>query len=278
VAGPLPYFKFWQKDYLSSASLRRLSLAGHGLLLLLQLYQWEEGYLPDDDEALRRMVGADRREFGPAWKEVRSMFEADESCRLVYRPLAIQREETLGKVGRLTENGAKGGKPRGSSTLKAGDNPKVIESKSNLKGIPEPEPNTDIALSPLGVSTPGDAVPPGEKRVVFDREKFSAWFVGFRALYPQRKGNYGWPKAEAKLEALFRQGLSGKRVMDGLKRFKAHVEAEGKTGSPFVPMASTWVNAKGWDDEYPVVLRVESGGKPDPSRTITDAERERMMR
>lgn len=122
----------------------------------------------------------------------------------------------------------------------------------------------------------------GAKGRGFSPEKFYAWFEDvFKKAYPKRKGGYEWPMAKKKLEALFRaKALHPDCVIEGAKRYSAAMVRDGKFGTELVKQASTWVEKRGWEDDYGddgPVAGIPATPKT-PTRTLTAEERERMDR
>lgn len=287
MAGPLPYFKHWQKEYLASATLRRLSLAGHGLLFLLQNYQWEEGYLPDDPEALRRMVGADKKEFDSAWKEVRGLLVADDNCGLIYQPLDDQRKETLDKceANRNRKGRAAGGRPRDvvdGTRTEPGRNQMVPSDGTRTEH--KPEPDTDKPKEETLSDTDNARDLEGEDAAIDAERRFQVFFSWFKANYPKRgpNGIYKWTETERTLRRLVDSGETTTGVIGrGLVAYKPVAESSKDANSDYIPTPVKWLTQGMYLEDYPVILKVEDGGKA-PKLTSEEtaeairAERKRM--
>lgn len=65
-------------------------------------------------------------------------------------------------------------------------------------------------------------------------------FEALKAAYPQRTGGQEWPKARRALNARLREGETIAEILAGTKRYAAHVEAKGDTGSRYVKQAATF--------------------------------------
>lgn len=86
----------------------------------------------------------------------------------------------------------------------------------------------------------------GEQRKRAKTQKQDELFVRFWAAYPKKRSKGQAEKAWAKLqpdEQLFRA------IMDGLERAKTSADWQ-KDGGQYIPYPATWLNAKGWEDEY----------------------------
>jgi uncharacterized protein YdaU (DUF1376 family) len=185
--GPLPYMKFWQKEYLASSDTRRLSLAAKGCLFDMLMFQWEDGRLPADPAALARMVGSDRTEFCSVWPEIEGMFEPAGDGWIRHPKLHAEREEAIALVAQNKENGRRGGRPpkdeanpspnrkesetkptgfdsvnrkesEGKAKAKRTPNRNETERLTETKGIPEPytdnPPSANADAPPTGEQLP----------------------------------------------------------------------------------------------------------------------------
>ena len=139
MSSPLPYLQFFHKEYLSSSSVRRMSLAARGLYMDLLCFQWEDGWIPDDARAIARMTGATPEEIDAEWLTVRAQFDVFEPGKLRQSRMNADREDALAIIERNRVNGAKGGRPSNSV------NPNETQTKAN----PEPYTEPDINTPPL---------------------------------------------------------------------------------------------------------------------------------
>jgi hypothetical protein len=136
-----------------------------------------------------------------------------------------------------------------------------------LSPSPSPSPSKDIyicapdgaraytAPSPGGSVEASDEVAatledkPAEKsgpRSPFTSKRQEQLFDEFWAQYPKKRSKGRAERVWAKIkpdEQLF------KAILDGLDRAKTSVEWQ-KDGGQYIPYPSTWLNAKGWEDEY----------------------------
>jgi len=117
------------------------------------------------------------------------------------------------------------------------------------------------------------ATPDGDKlleksgpRSPFKSKRQEQLFDEFWAQYPKKRSKGQAERAWVKIkpdEQLF------KAILDGLERAKTSVEWQ-KDGGQYIPYPSTWLNAKGWEDEYKTTAEVNSnaqhrGCTPKPS-------------
>ena len=158
MSSPLPYLQFFHKEYLSSSSVRRMSLAARGLYMDLLCFQWEDGWIPDDARAIARMTGATPEEIDAEWLTVRAQFDVFEPGKLRQSRMNADREDALAIIERNRVNGAKGGRPSNSVTpnetqTKAKENPPVNS------GLTQTKPPGSISVNPNETQTKANPEP-----------------------------------------------------------------------------------------------------------------------
>lgn len=67
------------------------------------------------------------------------------------------------------------------------------------------------------------------------------WFDDFKAIYPRRSGDQGWPKALRAAHARIAEGHDFREFLDGARRYAAYVDAKGDAGTEFVKQAATFL-------------------------------------
>lgn len=95
-------------------------------------------------------------------------------------------------------------------------------------------------------ATPDDKPSESGPRSPFTSKRQEQLFDEFWAEYPKKRSKGQAEKTWVKLkpdEQLF------EAIMTGLKRAKTSVDW-AKNGGQYIPYPSTWLNAKGWEDEY----------------------------
>ena len=103
-------------------------------------------------------------------------------------------------------------------------------------------------------ATLDDKPPESRPRSPFTSKRQEQLFDEFWAEYPKKRSKGQAEKTWVKIkpdEQLF------EAIMTGLKRAKTSVDWT-KNGGQYIPYPSTWLNAKGWEDEY---KEVSSSGK-----------------
>lgn len=134
------------------------------------------------------------------------------------------------------------------------------------------------------VKTPLENEGAGEKlnkpRPPFTSKKQEQLFDQFWQLYPRKKNKGQAERVWAKLrpnDELFAS------IMAGLERAKASYDWQ-KEGGKYIPYPATWLNAKGWEDEYTPVEEVNRANgtyrqsfiKPGATKSLDEARRNRF--
>lgn len=109
----LPWFPLWVADFQQSRHVRLMPLEAVGLYTLMLCAQWDGGDLPDDPEAVARIIGRDVAEVEAAWPYVRPCFELN-GTGIVNPRLETERRRQATKRARLSAAGKRGAKLRWS--------------------------------------------------------------------------------------------------------------------------------------------------------------------
>ncbi|WP_145793665.1 amidohydrolase [Bradyrhizobium yuanmingense] len=67
-------------------------------------------------------------------------------------------------------------------------------------------------------------------------------FENLRRVYPRRKGNYGWAKAEKKFNSLVKTGVDPKAILAAARQLAETLRS--KIGTEYVPMPASWLNSE----------------------------------
>lgn len=81
---------------------------------------------------------------------------------------------------------------------------------------------------------------------------FDLWFPIFWNNVPKREGNQPRSNAERSFKAQLRKGVKGRDMVEGISRYAKYCRSRDKIGTPYVQMAATWLNQKGWLNEWTV--------------------------
>ena len=106
---PLPYYKWYFRDYRANRKVQRLSYIARGLYRELLDEQWDKGYIPDDLEELADICGCPKQVLEAEWQMLSKCFEELEPGKLVNRRLERERTENDKKRVNLSLAGKKGG-------------------------------------------------------------------------------------------------------------------------------------------------------------------------
>jgi uncharacterized protein YdaU (DUF1376 family) len=156
MANKPPAFQFYVKDWLSSSTVRSMSLAARGAYIDLLAFAWQSqpfATLPNDPAQLRRLVGADSAEWADIWPQISECFEVEDG-HLVNRRLQDEGRKREEFIKKQQANGAKGGRPSKNLGLCSG----FPKSEANI------EARESFAVSSIQSSTDtGTATVTGEQ-------------------------------------------------------------------------------------------------------------------
>lgn len=120
-----------------------------------------------------------------------------------------------------------GGKSNESSTTK-------VASENN-------QGDKHLALTPdSGLLTPS-SLTPDSLNPSASATPTAGWFDDFKAIYPKRSGDQGWPKALRAGNARIAEGHTTEDFLSGARRYAAYCEATENTGSSYVKQAATFL-------------------------------------
>lgn len=114
-----------------------------------------------------------------------------------------------------------------------------------------PSPQTPIPpLTPQ--TTDADAsvfrAPSGSKA---EKGEAEAEFTALAKAYPRRKGGNPLKPARVKFDAALRRGVPAATILAAARSFAAECAGDGRAGTEFVPMLSTWLNQERWQQIEP---------------------------
>lgn len=139
----------------------------------------------------------------------------------------------------------------------------VTETLQNSYTPPDGPPSPQTPIPPLTPqTTDADAsvfrAPPGSKA---DKVAAEAEFTALAKAYPRRKGGNPLKPARAKFDAAVRRGVPAATILAAARSFAAECAGDGRAGTEFVPMLSTWLNQERWQ-------QIEPETSPDPPPPI----------
>jgi len=110
VKDPLRYFPFDANSFLNDEKVAKMNAAERGLYICLMCWQWHEGSVPDDPDALAPLLRLKGTEVKRAWPIVRERFTPRNDGRLINRRLEVARDEAIGRYEKAKASGQRGGR------------------------------------------------------------------------------------------------------------------------------------------------------------------------
>lgn len=109
--GKAPAFQFFTKEYLASSRTRRMSAAERGIYVEMLVWQWEDGFVPDDPLAFARVASLDPGDVKAAWPVVRKCF-TEKDGELRNKRLEMSRRDHQIYLKQKHDAGTKGAERR----------------------------------------------------------------------------------------------------------------------------------------------------------------------
>jgi uncharacterized protein YdaU (DUF1376 family) len=110
MSEPLVFFRFYPSDFMDSEKVAKMNAAERGVYTSALCWQWREGSIPDDPDALAPLVRLKPGEVKRAWPVVRSCFTVREDGRLVQPRLETERSAATDRLRKARESGQRGGR------------------------------------------------------------------------------------------------------------------------------------------------------------------------
>jgi len=110
MSEPSPAFRFYPKDFMLGTAT--MSLAERGAYLLLLIYQWDHGSVPDDAAERARILSCSVAQADKLWRVVGRKFQTDGNGG--WQNARLERERTKQNTRReaLSASGRKGADAR----------------------------------------------------------------------------------------------------------------------------------------------------------------------
>lgn len=83
-------------------------------------------------------------------------------------------------------------------------------------------------------------------------------FAEFKEIYPKRRGGYDWADAQKRFERWIKT-IPVEVILRGARNYAEFCSQAGRIGTEYVKMPSTWLNRRGWEEEYEAA---PSGARP----------------
>jgi uncharacterized protein YdaU (DUF1376 family) len=236
-----------------------MSVTAEGIYMRLCMAQWADEFLPNDVKKLSKLAKATPKEWREFDEFLDEVFPISLDGFRRNPKVAQDRIVVLEKIAKRRESGALGGAAKAQqagskSVANATDLLQQTDGKRSSKDLAIKDKDIDINI-PNGIS-PKSPEGSGDTEVAFS--SFSEFFTEFKSRYPKRTGSPNWPAAEKKLKGIWQREQSA--ILAGCDGYRASLERTGKLGSEYVKMASTWVNQRGWEDDYGTAPVAPTGG------------------
>jgi uncharacterized protein YdaU (DUF1376 family) len=243
MAEQRPYFPFYPKDWLGSASVSAMPLAAQGLYARLLSFAWLSDGLPADEDALRRLASVERVEWKRVWPLVAPLWEERDGRLYQGKQERVRQEQTAYTTAKSLA-GQKGGR-------------RSVEARTEVFGSPDPRSNREAhheaereARGESGaeaVVKPSSASASAKKRTPQPPEGADPLFARFWDAYPRHTGKANAEKAWRKLgpdEDLVDTMLAA-------LAWQRRQPSWTKDGGAFIPHPASWLNQRRWEDEHP---------------------------
>lgn len=250
----MPMMPLFPADFFMTTRL--WSFSETAMYILLLMWEWELGKLPNDLKQLGDLLHLSAQDVEHPWNNrVRQKFHENEDGSLnnirlgEHRAKAIKLRDAkrrgaektnLVKQMRLIPDGPTRIQPVPRSVT-------LSDTLSEVSGMvtlsatpPSPSPSPSKELREEKIHTAANAAPrkgPLKRRPV----KYDPRFLEFKAAYPEREGDYRWERARQAINSCLRDGHTWDEIIDGAKRYAIYCEAKGWVGTAYVMQAATFV-------------------------------------
>ena len=249
-----PWFKFCPRDWLSSSSVRRMTLQERGAYFDLLCHSWMDAGIPDDDQEIARLLQVNVRTWRKLGPRVRAMFAISCDGKLQN----ARQENERDKMKLWQEKSARGGlRSRKQTTTKAEPNEAngydLVTTKREPNGNQKVRiaraRDTDTHKKKGSISTP---LPPNG--ISQDHESIGEGldqsFARFWAVYPNktRRGDaeHAWVTIDPNAELVTEILAAVARQRTG--------ESWSSNGGAYIPQPVNWLRGQRWTDQPPEVL------------------------
>jgi uncharacterized protein YdaU (DUF1376 family) len=235
---PLHFYPFNIADYRKDTG--HLSLAEHGIYRqLLDSYYLDEK--PIETKSVIRRLSIRTESDKEALENVLADFFVKSDCGNYYRHKRAddEIEKYRARADSARENGKKGGRPKKPTET----DPVILGSEKKPNGKLTKEPNNLVTneLNNLGTKELNNQ---SSKDLPDAKPKSVERFDIFWKLHPKKKSKGAAEKAWKRMTAEEQQA-----AIDKLPEAMDSADWK-KDGGKFIPYPATWLNSKGWEDEF----------------------------
>ena len=169
-AEPLPYYRWYWRDWRASRAVQRMRWEARGLYRELLDECWSRGCIPDDAAACAEIAGCPVKVMQKHWPEIREQFVSVGDGLLVNTRLENERTESDRLRVVRSVNGRRGAEAKWQNLANAGKSQQSLandgnllssssssseQSKSSSVRQEDPERLPVAALAPQGARAPG---------------------------------------------------------------------------------------------------------------------------
>ncbi len=137
-----------------------------------------------------------------------------------------------------------------------------------LDGFPKPLPKSPPIIPPSDINSGEN--PPVKFAQNPKPPKAPSRFDEFWQTYPKRDGSNPKEPARQKFEQACKRGDDQQAIIDGAARYAEQQKRLGNIGTPYVKQAATWLNAKGWADDYGSPSKSQSPPVNEKAKALID--------
>jgi uncharacterized protein YdaU (DUF1376 family) len=234
-----PAFQFFPKDWLDF-KVQRMSLAAQGAYMKLLCFMWkdskDQSSILDNNDLLARAIGSTVEQ----WLELRQ--EIQQSCEPIL-------EEKDGRLlsARLKEEAAMQRKYRKQQSEKGKRSvqQRLNRSSTTVEPMYQPEGNSSSSSSSSVLKKKDKSAHPASP--VYpngSQDGFQIFWTAFPRKRNKGKAEEAWLKLKPD------ESLLG-RMLSKIDQ-ATHTPDWKKENGKYIPYPASWLNAKGWEDEYAV--------------------------
>lgn len=223
-----PWFKFYPSDWL--AGTRGLTAAETGVYITLIAMMYERGPLLQDRAHLARLCGCPAGAFSRALDALIAAEKIIETPDGLWNG-RVDRERKAREI--KSRNGSDAASKRWAvQAEKDEENQSLVDADVSVSQC-QNDANTR-SQKPDTPKAPKGAEPEG--------------FAEFWGAYPKRDGGNPRKPASDKFATALRKGATPEAMLAAARAYAGECERSGKTGTPYVAQAVTWLNQERWRD------------------------------
>lgn len=272
----LPSFPFYAADFISSLDVQVMTTAEVGAYILLLSNSWiqdDQGYLPDDEDILRRLCRMDENQWVSSKEIILKKFQKKDG-KIFNARLLSESQKYRAYQKAQSENGKRGGRPSKEADKEGKQN------KSEIKGVGlygNKKGKAKKSFSP----SPSPSLLKKEKKGSLRKNEFNEFYKSFPGT---KSYTNDWKNLQKKFPDVeigkLQEALKVEiKWRDDMERYNRWAEDNGKDKHliPSWKHLQTWINKSSWEQVLPDVPKKGAGyrRKPtsvEPAKVLTAAE------